>query len=124
MNRVEAKAAALESVNRPVAYAPYIALHTTALPEEFTLKTKLWMKYAKVKWGTKEWFMGYYRRYAYRHVSRLLHKFNLHYMTVMPHIPGDNPREVNHWCQWCGLRGKTYTYDMTISPQRQNFDPL
>jgi hypothetical protein len=39
--------------------------------------------------------------YLYRPVSRLLHRYNLHYMKPNTHI---DPDKIHYWCEWCGLR--------------------
>lgn len=47
-------------------------------------------------------------RYCYRHVMKLLHKFNLHYAPPTPITMDEEGKELkysHHWCQWCGLRG-------------------
>ena len=41
---------------------------------------------------------------VYRTLSRILHKFNLHYM---PEHQIEN--DVLCWCKWCGIRAKTRT---------------
>jgi hypothetical protein len=41
---------------------------------------------------------------VYRTLSRILHKFNLHYM---PEHQIEN--DVLCWCRWCGIRAKTRT---------------
>lgn len=55
------------------------------------------------------WFWIYVNvwcRHFYRHVMRLLHKFNLHYAPpiFMEKFEPNKPYR-QHWCQWCGLRG-------------------
>lgn len=74
------------------------------------------------KWyyGCVYWiYLHIWCRYCYRHVMRLLHKFNLHYTTVYIIknddkdyiIPSkyeclsDKSEKQHLWCQWCGLRG-------------------
>lgn len=47
-------------------------------------------------------------RIMYRHVMRLIHKFGLHYA---PAQKGTKSGEREHWCEWCGLRGKSWVYD-------------
>lgn len=54
-------------------------------------------------------FLNIWCRYFYRHVMRTLHRFNLHYAPPNEFEPKYG--EHNHWCQWCGLRGKTFTFD-------------
>jgi hypothetical protein len=48
--------------------------------------------------------MGFWRwvyaRFFYRAVSRLLHRFSLHYAPEHRMHDGDLMR----WCKWCGLR--------------------
>lgn len=78
------------------------------------------------KWyyGCLYWIHLYiWCRYCYRHVMRLLHKFNLHYTTayiirdddknyIMPAKYTGGKNEKQHlWCQWCGLRGDIIKYN-------------
>lgn len=83
----------------------------------------------------RKWYYGFlywmylyiWCRYCYRHVMKLMHKFNLHHTTVlmpstvvMPYEKenvdfsqiGDKVLKKKHlWCQWCGLRGDVLEYD-------------
>jgi hypothetical protein len=52
--------------------------------------------------GVWRWF---WLSYLYRPTSRLLHRFNLHYMRPMPIIERDRQQ---FWCEWCGLRDTKY----------------
>ena len=54
-------------------------------------------------------FLNIWCSHLYQPTSRLLHRFNLHYAPPSPMSPRYGKR--NHWCQWCGLRGSTWTYD-------------
>jgi len=40
-----------------------------------------------------------------RPLSRLMHRFNLHYAPPAGPAHGENGCLQQHWCQWCGLRG-------------------
>lgn len=60
--------------------------------------------------GLCRWcFLKIWCRHCYRHVMRLLHCFNLHYAPPSMMSPRYGQRD--HWCQWCGLRGHTWTHD-------------
>ena len=60
--------------------------------------------------GLCRWcFLNIWCRHCYRHVMRLLHRFNLHYAPPSMMSPRYGQRD--HWCQWCGLRGHTWTHD-------------
>lgn len=54
-------------------------------------------------------FLYIWCRHLYRPTMRLMHHFNLHHAppSLMDPIFGEH----NHWCQWCGMRGKTYVPD-------------
>jgi hypothetical protein len=54
-------------------------------------------------------YLNIWCRHGYRHVMRLLHRFNLHYAPPSPMSPIYGQRD--HWCQWCGLRGHTWKLD-------------
>ena len=54
-------------------------------------------------------FLYVWCRHLYRPTMRLLHRYNLHYAPASPLSPRYGVRD--HWCQWCGLRGTTWTYD-------------
>lgn len=43
---------------------------------------------------------------AYRTVSRLLHKFDLHYAPL--HGPIEPDGTYQRWCKWCGMRDTFY----------------
>lgn len=47
-------------------------------------------------------WLGY--RYLYRPISRLLHRFSLHYAPTRKMADGS----VVRWCRWCGLRDVMY----------------
>ena len=88
------------------------------LPKKKTLNHYL----RKWYYGALYWMYLYiWLRYCYRHVMKLMHKFNLHHTTVvMPLekenynasiIGGDVKCKTRHlWCQWCGLRGDVLEY--------------
>jgi hypothetical protein len=70
-----------------------------------------------------KWFLIYMRikrwvylyiwcRYCYARVSRLLHRFNLHY--APPNQLSTEIGRQDHWCKWCGLRGQTYSAEAVI----------
>lgn len=72
-------------------------------------------KYFLLKQKVKRWiFLNIWCKHMYRHVMRIMHKFNLHYAPPNPLNPEFG--EINHWCQWCGLRGSTYKYDPNKGP--------
>lgn len=52
--------------------------------------------------------------YCYRPVMQFLHRFNLHYAPPSPRSPQHGIQE--HWCKWCGLRGRTWKFDPNMSP--------
>ena len=59
-------------------------------------------------------YINIWCKHFYRHVMRLLHKFNLHYAPpvymdpfFMKKSEQNNPYR-QHWCQWCGLRGDVW----------------
>jgi hypothetical protein len=61
--------------------------------------------------AAKRWaFLNIWCRHCYRHVMRMLHRFDLHHAPPNRLIDGKYG-EQNHWCQWCGLRGKTWKHD-------------
>lgn len=62
--------------------------------------------YNKIKYWL---FLEIWCRHCYRHVMRLMHRFNIHYAPPSPLAPDYGERD--HWCQWCGLRGTTWKYD-------------
>lgn len=63
----------------------------------------------------KRWLYLYlWCRYLYRPAMRLAHRYNWHY--APPNTFDLYGGERNHWCQWCGLRGKTLGYDQN-SPE-------
>ena len=76
-------------------------------------KDNLFNRIVKRSWDNlSRWcFLNIWCRYCYRHVMRLLHRFNLHYAPPMKQIHDKQPDGIiNHWCQWCGLRGTTVDY--------------
>ena len=62
----------------------------------------------------KYWiFLNIWCSRLYRPTMKILHKFNLHYAPpnfLMSSFENEYG-EINHWCQWCGLRGTTYRPD-------------
>ena len=70
--------------------------------------------------GLCRWcFLNIWCRHCYRHVMRLLHRFNLHYAPPSMMSPQYGQRD--HWCQWCGLRGHTWRHDPNapLSPNNE-----
>ncbi len=60
--------------------------------------------------AAKRWiFLNIWCRHCYRHVMRLMHKFNLHY--APPARFDGQYGDQHHWCEWCGLRGKSFRVD-------------
>jgi hypothetical protein len=60
--------------------------------------------------GICRWiFLYIWCRYCYRRVMRFIHRFNIHY--APPTIMSPKYGKRDHWCQWCGLRGNTWTHD-------------
>jgi len=62
----------------------------------------------QLKWRIKYAF--------YRPFMRLIHRYGFHYApkryppepsSPIQSLPGSKTIEWHHWCQWCGLRGKT-----------------
>ncbi len=88
-----------------------------SLPQKKTIRHYL----RKWYYGFLFWVYLYiWCRYCYSHIMKLMHKFNLHYTTVvMPYekedfnasIIGDVrlKRKQLH-CRWCGLRGDVLEY--------------
>jgi hypothetical protein len=87
---------------------------TDALPQKKTINHYL----RKWYYGILYWVrLHIWYRYCYRHVMKLLHKFNLHYTTVVMPFEKDDVfvpsafssdrkyKKQQLWCQWCGLRG-------------------
>lgn len=58
-------------------------------------KLKLWI------------YLNVWCRHLYARVMKFIHKFNIHQTTINPL---SEPGEEDHWCQWCGLRGKKWIY--------------
>ena len=56
-------------------------------------------------------FLNVWCSHLYRPTMRMLHHFNLHYAPPAPMSPRYGWHD--HWCQWCGLRGKTYEPDLS-----------
>jgi len=106
MNSVEAKSIALGSLIQTGTCQ--VVVTSGKLPH-------LWWRY-RIRNAIKHHIYFFYLRHGYRHVQRLLHRFNLHYAPPRPTLdtPVD-PGVRDHWCQWCGLRGKTY-HHTTIAP--------
>jgi len=44
-----------------------------------------------------------YYKYLYRHIMRLAHRFNWHYMEPNPWLESG---KIHYWCHWCGLRSQ------------------
>ena len=60
---------------------------------------------------------AFYATYLYRPVSRLLHKFHLHYMPPLPPAyPTKDTGAVRHHCTWCGLRGRSVPITRASAP--------
>lgn len=76
----------------------------------------------------RKWYYGFlfrvylyiWCRYCYSYIMKLMHKFNLHYTTVVEPYQkvevdatfGDVKGRKQHlWCQWCGLRGDVIKFD-------------
>jgi hypothetical protein len=68
-------------------------------------------------------FLNIWCRHCYRHIMRLLHRFDLHHAPPNRLIDGKHG-EQNHWCQWCGLRGKTWKHDLDALLIPPNVRPL
>lgn len=66
-------------------------------------------------------FHNMWCRTLYRPVMRLMHRFNLHYAPPSPMSPIYGERD--HWCQWCGLRGKTWRVDPNAGLDIPTFPP-
>ena len=79
--------------------------------------------YRKWKLSIYFWlYLNIWCRYCYSHIMKLMHKFNLHYTTVvMPYEKEDfnasiigediKGKKQHLWCQWCGLRGDVIKFD-------------
>lgn len=90
-----------------------------SLPQEKTMTHYL----RKWYYGVLYWMYVYiWCRYCYRHIMKLMHKFNLHYTrVVMPfekeevvteNILGNIRIKKQHLhCSWCGLRGEVLKYE-------------
>ena len=88
-----------------------------ALPQKKTISHYL----RKWYYGILDWMYLYiWCRYCYRHVMKLMHRFNLHYThVVMPFEKeqftspiGDVKGIKQHLhCRWCGLRGDVLKFD-------------
>lgn len=44
----------------------------------------------------------------YRPLMKLTHRYGWHYAPVMKPIEREGIDSPLHWCEWCGLRGRTY----------------
>lgn len=64
--------------------------------------------------AAKYWlYLNVWCRHLYRHSMRFLHRFDLHYA---PPSPMDGKYgDHHHWCQWCGMRGKSWHPDPDAS---------
>ena len=66
--------------------------------------------FIRTKHRLQRWaYLNIWCRHFYRPVMRLMHRFNLHHAPPSQLSPPYGKRD--HWCQWCGLRGHTWTYD-------------
>jgi len=74
----------------------------------------------KYYYGLLYWmFLNIWCRYFYRHVMKIMHKFNLHYtVEAMPHEIIDTAiscgklmKKRHLWCQWRGLRGDVLKFE-------------
>jgi hypothetical protein len=66
----------------------------------------------RLLWRLRYWlFLNVWCRHLYRPTMKILHLFHLHYMPPMTRMIGQPAWERDHWCQWCGLRGKTIGHD-------------
>jgi hypothetical protein len=85
---------------------------TTCYPKKITLKDH----FKKHYYSFLIWVYLYiWCRYCYRHVMRLLHKFNLHYAPpIFMEKFEPNKQYRQHWCQWCGLRGDVWNSKIKI----------
>jgi hypothetical protein len=54
-------------------------------------------------------YLNIWCRHLYRPTMRIMHKMNLHHAPPSQITNDERRGERNHWCQWCGLRGTTYT---------------
>ena len=91
----------------------------TATPESRTptMRTRL-RRYCFI---LRRWlYLNIWCRHCYRHVMKLMHRFNLHYAPPTPLNPKYG--EIQHWCQWCGLRGSTYKPDPTNGLKTNEYD--
>ena len=91
---------------------------TTCYPEKITFKDH----FKKHYYSFLLWVYLYiWCRYCYRHVMRLLHKFNLHYAPpiFMEKFEQNNPYR-EHWCKWCGLRGDVWNSKIKIDYSSNN----
>lgn len=59
-------------------------------------------------------YLNVWCRFLYRPVSRIMHRFHLHYAPPSELISQRGRRD--HWCQWCGLRGHTIVYSELPPP--------
>lgn len=92
---------------------------------ENTVCTTFRTKCKRIIAQVRHWmYLHIWCRYCYRSAMRLLHRFNLHYAPPSVLSPEYGIRE--HWCQWCGLRGKTFSYDPSapLSPTGSKEDNI
>ena len=83
-----------------------------AISQEKTIKTRIKSVYNFIK---RKLYLYIWLSYFYRPIMRLMHKFNLHYTTVIDiyeideqELFGQHYVTKHLWCQWCGLRGKVH----------------
>lgn len=68
-------------------------------------------RYRAIRNKITNWlYLNIWCKHLYRHVMRLMHRFDLHYCP--PYNRNYGKRE--HWCQWCGLRGNTWVIDTKV----------
>lgn len=72
--------------------------------ETITVRVRL----RHVRYRIQMWlYLHVWCRHLYRPTMKVMHRFNLHY--APPNGLPDEPGKKNHWCQWCGLRGTTFS---------------
>ena len=79
-------------------------------PRDKLLSRRVTRKLRRGLDAVKQWLrLNIWYRWLYRLTMKILHRFNLHYAPPTPWCSQVGER--NHWCQWCGLRGTTYTHN-------------
>lgn len=90
-----------------------------SLPQEKTINHYL----RKWYYGVLYWMYVYiWCRYCYRHIMKLMHKFNLHYTRVVTPLEKEEVsmsssvsdikiKKQHLHCSWCGLRGEVLKYE-------------